>query len=81
MRTAIDRSGRIVVPKSIRDRLHLVGGEELEIEERDGVIEVRPAPAEVDIVDTPDGPVARARSPIAPLDDQTVRDALASIRR
>ena len=41
MRTTIDRLGRIVVPKPLRDRLRLRGGEALDIEERDGVLELR----------------------------------------
>jgi AbrB family looped-hinge helix DNA binding protein len=47
MKTSIDRLGRVVVPKPIRDRLHLKGGEVLEVEERDGVVELRPAPIEM----------------------------------
>ncbi len=81
MRTAIDRFGRIVIPKAIRDRLRLVGGEELEVEERDGVIEIRPAPIAVEIVATDDGPVARAAQPVPVLDDEVVRDVLESVRR
>ncbi len=38
MTTTIDRAGRLVVPKDIRDRLNLVPGMELDIEvEGDGV--------------------------------------------
>jgi len=32
MKTTIDKAGRIVVPKSLRDALHLYGGDEVEIE-------------------------------------------------
>lgn len=81
MRTAIDRSGRVVVPKAIRDRLALTGGEELEIDEHDGVIEIRPAPLAVDIVDTPDGPIVRARGDVPTVTDDDVRRALESTRR
>jgi AbrB family looped-hinge helix DNA binding protein len=81
MKTAIDRSGRIVVPKAIRDRLSLRGGEELEIVERDGLIEIWPAPLEVDLVKTPEGVVAKARKPVPPLTADAVRDALERVRR
>ncbi len=81
MRTAIDRSGRIVIPKAIRDRLRLVGGEELEVVERDGVIEIRPAPLAVDVVVDDGVPVARAAEPVPALDDEAVRDVLESVRR
>ena len=38
MRVAIDKLGRIVVPKPIRDRYHLYPGAELELEpEADGI--------------------------------------------
>jgi AbrB family looped-hinge helix DNA binding protein len=40
MRTTIDGAGRIVIPKPLRDRLALTGGEELEIAELDGRIEI-----------------------------------------
>ena len=81
MRAAIDRSGRIVIPKPIRDRLRLVGGEELEVEERDGVIEIRPAPVAVEIVVDDDVPVARAVEPVVAVNDEVVRDVLESVRR
>lgn len=81
MRTAIDPSGRIVVPKPIRDRLGLSGGETLDIEEREGVIEIRPAPLQIDIVETPEGPVARALSRVEPIDDELVRKTLDQVRR
>ena len=69
------------MPKAIRDRLQLTGGERLEIEERGGVIEIRPAPAEVEIVETPEGPVAAAVGELPALTDEAVREALERIRR
>ena len=81
MRASIDRLGRVVVPKPIRDRLQLRGGEALEVEERDGVIELRPAATEVRTVDTPEGPVARPVEELPPLTDELVRDTLEQVRR
>lgn len=81
MRTSIDRLGRVVVPKPLRDKLHLRGGEALDVQERDGVIEIRPAPAEVRVVETPHGPVAKPLETLPPLTDELVRDALEQIRR
>ncbi|MGQ0848158.1 MAG: AbrB/MazE/SpoVT family DNA-binding domain-containing protein [Actinomycetota bacterium] len=81
MKTAIDRSGRIVVPKVIRDRLSLRGGEELEIVERDGVIELSPAPLDFEFAKTPEGTVARARKAIPPLSADLVRETLENVRR
>ena len=79
MRTTIDASGRLVIPKPLRDRIRLDAGE-VEVIERDGVIEVRPAPAEVEIVATAEGPVAESRTPLPPLTDDLVRDTVERMR-
>jgi AbrB family looped-hinge helix DNA binding protein len=42
MKTTLDRFGRIVVPKEIRDRLGLKPGAEIEINERDNEIVLKP---------------------------------------
>lgn len=81
MKASIDRRGRVVVPKAIRDKLQLRGGELLEVEEREGVIELRPATAEVTIVETPEGPVLHARGDVPPLTTEMVRDVLEDVRR
>ncbi len=39
----IEQQGRILLPKTVRDKLGLRVGEELLLEERDGVITLRPA--------------------------------------
>ena len=43
MKTTIDRAGRVVIPKALRDRAGLRPGTELEIRCSNGVIEVAPA--------------------------------------
>jgi AbrB family looped-hinge helix DNA binding protein len=43
MSITIDRAGRLVIPKSIRDRFHLVPGSQLEIEADTEGIRLRPA--------------------------------------
>lgn len=40
MNVTIDKAGRLVVPKEIRDRMGLRAGDELEIEEFNGKIEI-----------------------------------------
>jgi AbrB family looped-hinge helix DNA binding protein len=40
MNVTIDKAGRIVVPKVLRDRMGLNAGDELEIEEFNGKIEI-----------------------------------------
>lgn len=81
MRTTIDRAGRLVVPKAIRDRLRLTNGAEVEVEEHDGVIEVRPVPAVVTIVDTPEGAIAEPAGQMPALTDAMVRETLDRVRR
>lgn len=50
MKTTIDSAGRVVIPKEIRKAAGIEGGAEVEIEERDGAIEIKPVYAKVKIV-------------------------------
>jgi AbrB family looped-hinge helix DNA binding protein len=81
MRTAIDAAGRLVVPKRIRDALGLRGGDAVEIDERDGVIEIRPVAGELEVRETAEGPVAHALHLPPPLTDELVRETLEHLRR
>ena len=81
MRVTIDRLGRILVPKPVRDRLLLRGGETFELEERDGVLELRPAVMAVKVVETPEGPVLQPLGDVPPLTDAMVRETLERGRR
>jgi AbrB family looped-hinge helix DNA binding protein len=81
MRTTIDRAGRVVVPKPIREHLRLLGGGELEITERGGVIEMIPVPADAEVVDSPEGPVVVAAEPLPALTDAEVQEAIDESRR
>jgi AbrB family looped-hinge helix DNA binding protein len=45
MRTTIDRAGRIVIPKALRDRAGLEPGTEVEVRYRYGLVELQPRPA------------------------------------
>ena len=47
MKTTIDRAGRIVVPKALREAIGLEPGAEIELHASDGRIELGPAPLEV----------------------------------
>jgi AbrB family looped-hinge helix DNA binding protein len=42
LRTTIVAAGRVVIPKALRDRLGLVGGQLLDIQERDGLLTAVP---------------------------------------
>jgi len=81
VRTTIDGAGRLVVPKVIRDRFGLLGGAQVDIVERDGVIEIVPVPVEVIIVDGPHGAVAVSVEDLPPLTDAQLRSAIDDQRR
>ena len=42
MRTTIDKAGRLVIPRSIRDRIGLAGGGEVELELDGAAVRVEP---------------------------------------
>lgn len=78
MRTTIDRAGRVVVPKPIRERLRLLDGGEVEVTERDGVIEIVGVPVSVELVETDEGLVAAPLDALPPLTDD---DLFATVER
>ena len=76
----IDRAGRIVIPKSIRDAAGLRAGTTLCIRWQDGLIELEPVPRRVSVE-------RRGRLAVAVPEDQgpeltcdTVRETLAQVR-
>jgi AbrB family looped-hinge helix DNA binding protein len=82
MKTTIDRSGRIVVPKPLRDELGLRGGEELEISARDGRIEIEPAPGGMALVERDGFLAAEIEGDAAPAQTaDEVREVLERLRR
>jgi AbrB family looped-hinge helix DNA binding protein len=50
MKTTMDLAGRLVIPKKIRQEANLKAGLPLEIEWREGRIEIEPAPLAVRLV-------------------------------
>ena len=44
MKTTIDSAGRVVIPKVLRERAGLQAGTEIEVNLRDGLIEIAPPP-------------------------------------
>ena len=81
MRTTIDRAGRIVVPKAIREQLRLLDGGEVDITERDGVIEIVPVAVAATLIETADGLVAVAPDGHASISDEVVQAAIDASRR
>jgi AbrB family looped-hinge helix DNA binding protein len=50
MKTAIDSAGRLVIPKPIRDAAGLKAGVEVEVEYRDGKVEIEPSRSQITLV-------------------------------
>ena len=81
MKTTIDRAGRLVVPKKIREAAGIVPGSELTIRAADGRIEIEAAPLEVRLVRRGSLTVAVPRKRITPLTPEVVGRTLARLRR
>jgi len=80
MRTTIDSGGRVVIPKSIRERLGLLPGSEVELAEGDGRVEISPALAPIEVVEVHGRLVARGDG-LPVLTDETVRETIERTRR
>jgi AbrB family looped-hinge helix DNA binding protein len=74
----IDRAGRIVIPKRIREAAGLVPGEALSVRVRDGRVEIEAAHREVRIVKR--GAVRVAEGAGEPLTDDIVTATRAALR-
>ncbi len=77
----MDRAGRLVVPKKIRDEAGISPGSELTIRVADGRIEIEPAPLEVRLVKRGRLTVAVPRNRVPPLTDEIVGRTLDRLRR
>ena len=77
----MDVAGRIVIPKPLRLRLHLVAGEALVLRERDGRLEIEPASTPMSLEARRGGVVAVPREALPPLTDEIVRETLERSRR
>jgi AbrB family looped-hinge helix DNA binding protein len=81
MKIAMDPAGRVVIPKDVRTRLGLADGGELEMRERDGVIELEPASVPMSLRKGPHGLVIVPDHELPPLTDEIVRETLDRVRR
>lgn len=77
MKTTIDRAGRVVIPKAVRDEARLEAGSELEIVFRDGRIEIEPATVPMRLHAGAIEPDAT----LPPLSPEVVRETLEQTRR
>jgi AbrB family looped-hinge helix DNA binding protein len=80
MRTTIDGSGRVVIPKKLREEIGLPNGGEVEISVYDGRVEIEPAGSLARLVERDGRLVFETDDPI-PLTVDDVRDLLERLRR
>ena len=81
MKTTIDSAGRIVVPKRLRDELGVQPGQVLELEVRDGRLQVEIAPINIRLERRRHGLVAVADEKLPTLTADMVRQTLERTRR
>ncbi len=81
MQTTIDGAGRIVVPKALRDSLRFMAGQQLNIAERNGVLEIEPMPTPMHLKERGGCLVAIPDIDLPELTPELVRETLEQIRR
>ncbi len=81
MKTTIDNAGRVVIPKRVRDEAGLHAGIELDVEFRDGRIQLEPAVLPMRVVERAGRPTIEVEGELPPLTDDNVRDVLERVRR
>lgn len=77
----MDSVGRLVVPKRLRAELGIAGPTELEVDARDGVIELKVAEVPAHVEASAGAPVIVADAPVQPLTVEEVRAAIDRVRR
>ena len=71
----------MVIPKPVRDEAGLQPGTELEVQFRDGRIEIEPATVPMRLVKRPHGAAIEADAELPVLTDEDVHDVLERVRR
>ena len=77
----IDAAGRIVVPKRLRDEMGVQPGQVLDVELRDGRLEIEIAPVPIRLQRGRHGPVAVPGERLPTLTAEIVRQTLERTRR
>ena len=75
---SIDRFGRVVLPKKIRDHLHIKEGTDLEVEEQENAILLKPVVKKAKIIRKNGIPVIELGEPLS---RETVEEILKKARR
>ena len=81
MQTTIDRAGRVVIPKSLRDAMRWGEGATVDLRLEDGRLIVEAAPVRKEVVEGPHGPILRATQDVPRLTADEVRAMLEDLRR
>lgn len=78
MQVAIDRAGRVVIPKPLREQLGFSPDRPLEAEVVDGRLELSASHEPLKLVEGPHGPSLAATG--TPIGDEDVRHTLEAVR-
>jgi AbrB family looped-hinge helix DNA binding protein len=81
MKVAIDATGRLVIPKPLRELMHMEAGSPVDIQFHDGLLEVTVPSVSVRLVDNGSGPVAVPEEELPMLTARQVRETLEQERR
>jgi AbrB family looped-hinge helix DNA binding protein len=81
MRTSIDAAGRIVVPKSLRDALDIRPGQQVELQVRDGRLEIEVVATPMRLERRDETVMGVPLEPLPVLTADQVRETLEQIRR
>jgi len=77
MRIIVDKAGRVVLPKPIREAAGLTGGQEVEVRLAGVIIEIEPVQPSVRMRTRPGRlPVLEVEGEVEPVTDEDVRAAL-----
>jgi len=80
MRVSIDKAGRVVIPKPVRERLGLSAGQELELDDRDGDIRLSLPSVEMWVEGEGAGARLVSAEPLPLLTEDVVRGTIEEVR-
>ena len=81
MQTTIDKAGRVVIPKSLRESLGLAEGGVVEVIAEDGRVVISPRPIGKRLITKGGVLVCVADGEVPPLNAEQVREVLEAVRR
>ncbi|MEO8099041.1 MAG: AbrB/MazE/SpoVT family DNA-binding domain-containing protein [Acidobacteriota bacterium] len=81
MKTTIDRAGRVVIPKAIRERAGLVAGAEVEIRYDNGIVEIEPPLATGHVVEDGGKLFWKSAPGTPPITPEMINQAIEDVRR